>query len=521
MKTKDYVILGFRNLWRRKSRSFLTIFAVVIGALSIIIMLSLVIGAKNVATKQLESIDGLTLVSVSANSEMESSGNLLSTDSGDGDSEMIINDSDIVKLKNIQNVVDATPLIGIWVKSVKLQGQEKRYRANILAYDTGSQVLKINPDVGRSLKKGDMDKVVIGIGLVKSLGYTENPEDLIGKNLVLYVEGGYTDWEADPPKPPEGDNKDYWENLQKPREITAEIIGIVSNGPDESQNYITLDWARKLMTQKEWKWDDEKRKQMEQTRNSIEQQVSREWESKKQQLYAGIKNDASDEERKEVEQNYRNEMETEIQKRMTTMGYNQTNFLTLIKHDMLSERGYGSILVRVDSTENVEKVGEEIKKLGYGSQTAKQMLDEIEKIFNLVGLIIGTIGGIVLFVASLGIINTMVMATYERTREIGVMRACGATRKDIRNLFVFEAGIIGFMGGLIGLGVSYGLAKIGNTIGNQIALSEGIPINNLISFPLWLIVSVIGITTIVGILAGLFPAIRASHLDPVEALRSE
>ena len=139
----------------------------------------------------------------------------------------------------------------------------------------------------------------------------------------------------------------------------------------------------------------------------------------------------------------------------------------------------------------------------------------------VVGLIIVAIGGIVLFVASLGIINTMIMATYERTREIGILRACGATRKNIRSLFIFEAGILGFLGGIIGLVLSYGLAEIGNTLVNGIASSQGVPITNLISFPLWLIVSVIALTTLIGILAGLIPAIRASHLNPVEALRYE
>jgi len=201
--------------------------------------------------------------------------------------------------------------------------------------------------------------------------------------------------------------------------------------------------------------------------------------------------------------------------------YNYSSLQILTKDDGVLRNGYGSILLRADNTANIESVGKDIKNLGFGAQTAKDMLDNIEKIFGLIGLIIGAIGGIVLFVAALGIINTMIMATYERTREIGIMRACGATRANIRNLFIFEAGILGFLGGVIGLALSYGFAKIGNAIGNRIAIAQNVPINNLISFPLWLIISVIALTTLIGIIAGLIPAIRASHLDPVEALRYE
>jgi ABC-type antimicrobial peptide transport system permease subunit len=218
---------------------------------------------------------------------------------------------------------------------------------------------------------------------------------------------------------------------------------------------------------------------------------------------------------------WNNDWNKKIAEQVSALRYNDSNLLVISKDDSLARNGYGSILLRVDNTANIDSVGNSVKKLGLGVQTAKDMLDNIEKIFGLIGMIIGAIGGIVLFVAALGIINTMIMATYERTREIGIMRACGATRANIRNLFIFEAGLLGFLGGVIGLILSYGLAKIGNSIGNQIALAQNIPINNIISFPPWLVVSVIALTTIIGILAGLIPAIRASRLDPVEALRYE
>jgi ABC-type antimicrobial peptide transport system permease subunit len=306
-------------------------------------------------------------------------------------------------------------------------------------------------------------------------------------------------WEPDPPKPPENADKDYWESIQKqPHEITAEIIGVVTNGMEEGQNYISMDWARKLMVTKNWEFDEEKRKQMDEEQRQRQEQIMQEW----QRTHLDSKD-------KPPESYFQNN------------DFNYSSLMRIVKYDNLARSGYGSILVRVDSTDSVDKVAESIRALKLGANTAKTMMEQIKKIFALVGLIIGAIGGIVLFVAAIGIINTMIMATYERTREIGIMRATGATRATIRHLFIFEAAILGFLGGVIGLGISFILAKIGNSIGNQIALAEGIPITNIISFQPWLIISVIALTTIIGALAGLLPAIRASRLDPVEALRNE
>jgi len=525
MNITDYIALGFRNIWRRKSRSFLTILAVVIGAVSMIIMLSLVLGAKQVATQQLESIDGLTLISVSSNPEIQSSGNLLSSDSSGDDTGNKLNDTTVDMVKQIPHVVDATPITGVWIKSVALEGQDKKYRSNIMAYIPGTKVLNIPVTVGSQLKEGDMDKIVIGAELLRYFGYADHPKDIIGKKIILYT-NGYVDWGEDPPKPPENASNDYWDKLQnQPHEASAEIIGVVTNGVDEGQDYITLDWGRKLMTSKNWKYDDSKKKAAEETMQEqqkvLEQQLRTEQDNDKQSLYTKMEDVSDPSVKQQLYDTWNNDWNKKIAEQVSALRYNDSNLLVISKDDSLARNGYGSILLRVDNTANIDSVGNSVKKLGLGVQTAKDMLDNIEKIFGLIGMIIGAIGGIVLFVAALGIINTMIMATYERTREIGIMRACGATRANIRNLFIFEAGLLGFLGGVIGLILSYGLAKIGNSIGNQIALAQNIPINNIISFPPWLVVSVIALTTIIGILAGLIPAIRASRLDPVEALRYE
>jgi putative ABC transport system permease protein len=137
------------------------------------------------------------------------------------------------------------------------------------------------------------------------------------------------------------------------------------------------------------------------------------------------------------------------------------------------------------------------------------------------GLVLGGIGGIALVVAAVGVVNTMIMSILERTREIGVMRAVGARRGTVSLLFTFEAALLGFFGGVIGLGVGYGAVLIANPIVNKQLSSNNITSSNIITLPIWLILGVIALTTAIGILAGLYPARRAAHLDPVEALHYE
>jgi putative ABC transport system permease protein len=135
--------------------------------------------------------------------------------------------------------------------------------------------------------------------------------------------------------------------------------------------------------------------------------------------------------------------------------------------------------------------------------------------------VLGGIGGIALVVAAVGVVNTMVMSILERTREIGVMRAVGARRSTVSRLFTFEAGLLGFFGGIIGLVIGYAAVLVANPLVNKQLQGNNIQSSNIIGLPLWLILGVVGLTTVIGILAGLYPARRAAKLDPVEALHYE
>src|SRR5205085_4195361 len=128
---------------------------------------------------------------------------------------------------------------------------------------------------------------------------------------------------------------------------------------------------------------------------------------------------------------------------------NPQQHFTLITQDMLAQNGYGSLIAKVDNSKNAAAAAANIKKLGVGAADAEASIKQQLTIFNILGLVMGGIGGIALAVAAVGVVNTMIMAILERTREIGVMRAVGAKRSTVRALFTFEAAMLGFCGGVV------------------------------------------------------------------------
>ncbi len=156
-----------------------------------------------------------------------------------------------------------------------------------------------------------------------------------------------------------------------------------------------------------------------------------------------------------------------------------------------------------------------------GAATAKQAVDKQQQAFRIIGFVHGGIGAIALLVAAIGVINTMLMSVLERTREIGAMRALGASRKTVRRLFTFEAGTLGLLGGIFGVLIGFVLSLIANPIVNEQLKKKALTARDIISVPPLLAVAVIVVTTIIGLLAGLIPAARAARMDPVDALRAE
>lgn len=185
--------------------------------------------------------------------------------------------------------------------------------------------------------------------------------------------------------------------------------------------------------------------------------------------------------------------------------------------------GYDSVVVRVAEINQVLQIANQIKELGFQAFTPQEFVQQISTFFVGLQIVFGGIGAISLLVAAMGIINTMTMAIMERTREIGLMKAVGATNRAVLAVFVGEAGGIGFMGGIIGAATGWGLGKIVNIAAQTYLAGAGGELGVSISAitPLWLLIFAIVFATSIGLLAGLYPAWRAAKLIPVKALKYE
>ncbi|MDQ7778609.1 MAG: ABC transporter permease [Planctomycetota bacterium] len=186
------------------------------------------------------------------------------------------------------------------------------------------------------------------------------------------------------------------------------------------------------------------------------------------------------------------------------------------------EGSYGSITVRVADPSQVDTVRKRIEDLGYGTFTSNDIAGTIGTIFLIIQAVLGCIGGVGMIVAFFGIVNTMVMAILERTREIGVLKSVGARDFDIWGIFVAEAGMIAFVGSIIGLGCAWGIGELLEIAARAYIVSHGGPADtNLFAITWHLALGVVGFSVIVGVLAGLYPAARAARLEPVTALRHD
>jgi putative ABC transport system permease protein len=182
---------------------------------------------------------------------------------------------------------------------------------------------------------------------------------------------------------------------------------------------------------------------------------------------------------------------------------------------------YMAMTVRVRSPKDVPQVEEAIKQMGFATFSLLDATKSLRLVFTVFDLFLGLFGSLALTVASLGIINTLVMAILERRREIGILKALGATDRDVRSLFFAEAGAMGLFGGFFGVMLGW-LIGSALTWGTTIYLHrQNLPGVKISYIPWWLALGAIAFAIIVSLIAGLYPASRAARLNPVDALRYE
>ena len=191
--------------------------------------------------------------------------------------------------------------------------------------------------------------------------------------------------------------------------------------------------------------------------------------------------------------------------------------------------GYEQVIVKVATVDQVLDVEQEIRSRGFYAYSPRSTLQEMNVLFLVIQGVFGGIGAIALIVAAFGIANTMTMAIYERTREIGLMKAVGATNRDVMSVFLAEAGGIGLLGGIGGVLLGVGLGAIIDLVAGTYLAAQAVQSGasasdvsiSLIYTPLWLPIFSVVFATLVGVASGLYPAMRAASLSPVTALKYE
>jgi len=175
--------------------------------------------------------------------------------------------------------------------------------------------------------------------------------------------------------------------------------------------------------------------------------------------------------------------------------------------------------VKVKTSEEMEGVREKLISMGFLVSALSDTIEQANKIFRIIQIVLGAFGVIALIVAAIGLVNTMTITLLERTNEIGIMRAIGASSSDIQWLFLGESTFTGFLGGIGGVAIGIGASQLFNQAINTLAKTLGGQAINIFYYPVWFIIFIILLSTAVGLVAGFWPAKRAARLNPLSALR--
>lgn len=190
---------------------------------------------------------------------------------------------------------------------------------------------------------------------------------------------------------------------------------------------------------------------------------------------------------------------------------------------------YQSIKVNADNVNNVEKVQDAIDDLGFKSSSLSIYTKPMEETSKMLQMVLGGVGAVAMVVSAISIANTMVMSIYERTKEIGVMKVLGCKVGDVKKLFLFEAAMIGLIGGIVGIALSYLISFAINHFGGPLfeaLMSSGslygqVGDTSFSIIPFWLPFLAAGFAMAVGVISGYYPARRATRISAIEAMKSE
>ncbi|MGC4018959.1 MAG: ABC transporter permease [Muricomes sp.] len=470
MRWIDLLRMSSGNLKRRKLRTFLTILGVVIGTASIVVMISLGLGMQESMYRQVEQSGGLTSITVTGK---QSEGGMYYSMGGSSDqeeSDKYITDDVIKELEQLEHVKSAAPILE--ASAVALKGKYIGYLQlkGVTPENMKEQNIKLAPE-GHLPNPDSADlELVFGNGVITSFyekstnrGYWDTGElpdiDLLNDQmfLILDQDSYFQSQSASPGKAGDDMGGGSQAPARPAKKYVVKASGVVDGDVDSyNANYYYV-------------YCDI---------NKLKDMLKKEFRGK---VIPGQPS--------------------------TKSGKPYKQFV------------YTSAAVQAENIDDVDELSTAIRNMGLQVTTNAEYMDSMKKQFAMVQAVLGGIGAVSLFVAAIGIANTMMMSIYERTKEIGVIKVLGCGLKNIKQMFLLEAAFIGFIGGVVGNILSFGLSFIINVLtGNGSAMGLD---GNISYIPPWLVLTSMAFAVFVGMAAGYFPALRAMRLSPLAAIRNE
>jgi putative ABC transport system permease protein len=461
MKTRDLTELAGRNLRESLLRNSLTTMGIAVGVASLVAMLSLGVGLQNLANQKLTHSGLFDAVFVSSSPRDRGFERPHAVRPPDEAARPLDEDAR-QEMGKLPNVVDVYPEIRI---TAEIRYEGKPHMTSLAGLPQSTR----NDGAFEGMKGGffssaTADEAILQVEFARDL--TDQPETLLGKELVLR----YAERQALPAEPGASGGRGASSGQASGDSGAAELPGGFSVVPREKKLRIV---------------------------GIIETELSGGFGSfGRGRVFVPLK----------------------IAQDVQT---GQTSNLQDLMRGNAAKPKFVSLTVRVNNPKNVEAVENAIKKMGFSTFSLLDASHNLALVFTVFDLLLGIFGSLALVVASLGIINTLVMAILERRREIGVLKALGAADRDIRRLFFAEAGAMGLLGGIFGVVLGWAIGRA-ITFGTNVYLhSMDLPSTNVSSVPWWMVAGAIAFAFVVSLAAGIYPASRAARLNPVEALRYE
>ena len=461
MKARDLTELAGRNLREALLRNSLTTLGIAVGVASLVAMLSLGVGLQELASKRLSRSGLFDAVFVSSRMNQRGFGRPTRPDPANASPAKPLDEQARQKIAGLANVVEVYPEIRF---PTEIQFEGKPFSTTVAGIPASAKSDGAFDGMKGAFFSGpNVDEAILQIEFAKDL--STQPDSLIGKNLTLR----YAERQPLPPEPSAGKSKTGANGKTPPLQETDLSPGFSIVPREKICRIVGV-----VETEPATGFGGFGRGRL-----LIPLQVAE------------------------------------------TLRIAQANDLREILRGTSSKGNYDSLTVRVKGPSQVKSVEDAIQSQGFTTFSLLDATKSLRQVFAVFDLLLGIFGSLALAVASLGIINTLVMAILERRREIGILKALGAADRDIRRLFFAEAGVMGLLGGILGVALGW-LIGSALTFGTNVYLRrQELPPIDLSSIPWWMVAGAIGFSVLVSLAAGIYPASRAAKLNPVEALRYE